>query len=107
MAGCGCLLLLVMGLIVIVVIVFAVGLATSENSDGGGSSRENVLERQEADYRAMVDRYIACRNRSPRLEQDFEVFQRSLDRYQTNPTETNRNSYLLLRKGVEQQLDEC
>ena len=106
--GCagGCLLLFLgvfLGLMALVVIVSVTG----ENSDGEGSSRENVIERQATDYKAMVDQYIACKNRSLRLEQDFEAFQRSLDMYQTSPTETNRNLYLLARKSVELQLKEC
>ena len=55
----------------------------------------------------MADQYIACKNRSLRLEQDFNAFQRILDRYQTNPTEANLNWYLLARKSVEQQLKGC
>ena len=106
--GClgGCLLLF-LGLAALVIALAVIGSVTGENSDGEGSSRENVIERQAADYRAMVDRYIACKNRSLRLEQDFEIFQRSLDMYQTNPTETNRNWYLLARKSVERQLEGC
>ena len=107
MATCGCLLFPFLALIVAVAIVFVLGLMAGENSDGGGSSRESVLERQEADYKAMVDRYVVCKTRPLRLEQDFEAFRRSLDRYQTDPTEMNRNWYLLIRKNVELQLDEC
>lgn len=82
------------------------GLAACENSDAGNSSRERVLERQAEDYRALADRYIACEGRTTRLEQDFEAFQRALDRYQISPTEANQTSYLLLRKSVELQLEE-
>ena len=98
---------LLLGLMSLAVIVFGSCLSTGENSNGERSSRENVIERQAADYKAMADQYTACKNRSLRLEQDFEAFQRSIDRYQTNPTETNRNWYLLARKSVEQQLKEC
>ena len=108
LSGCGwLLLLLLLGLMALAVIVFGSCLSTGENSDDEGSSREHVIERQAADYKAMADQYIACKNRLLRLEQDFNAFQRSLDRYQTNPTEANLNWYLLTRKSVEQQLKGC
>lgn len=90
-----------------VAFVFFVVLIFGGDSDDGGDSRENVINRQAEDYRALADQYIACTNRSLRLEQDFEIFQRSLDEYQTNPTQMNQNWYLLARKSVEQQLKGC
>lgn len=82
------------------------GLAACESSDAGNPSRDRVLERQAEDYRALADQYIACKGRTPRLERDFESFQRALDRYQTSPTQANQDSYLLFRKSVELQLAE-
>ena len=100
-------LLLFLGLIALAGLVLGLCQPRDENSDGEESSRDDVLERQAADYRAMVDQYIACKNPSLRLQQDFQAFQSALDRYQTNPTEMNRNWYLLARDSVERQLREC
>ena len=99
--------LVFLGLLALGALVLGLCQSAGENSDREGSSRENVIERQAEDYGALADQYVACKNRSARLEQDFAVFQRSLDSYQTNPTETNRNVYLLARKSVEQQLKGC
>ncbi len=67
------------------------------------------MEIQGADFRRLFDRYTACMGKrpSPTLEEDFYLYQESLTEYQSNPTALNRDAYILLRKNVELQLDDC
>ena len=86
-----------------------------EVNDGGSSesgrstSREQVLDNQSADFERLFERYIACMEKKhpPNLEEDFFAFHESLREYQLSPSANNRDKYLLLRKNVEVQLDNC
>ena len=81
-------------------------------SSSDSSSREEVIENQTKDFEKMSDRFIDCLNNGSyafksSLQEDFYLYRESLTQYQDSPTAKNRDSYLLLRKIVEQRLDDC